>query len=161
MGLPMNSTNVRIAGVDAVRIGPLPEEAGRTLSFALASWAALAALGAADGVFARLDPSVDGALAAFATVFALAVCCLDRSVGAAVDRVPLALLGILALGVDAALVVALAASGSAALFAGPGAFLALFAAPVAAAAHFAAARRLVARVRSRVARSPAARPAST
>ena len=141
--------------------GSLPEDGRRTLFMALAGWAGLAALGAAEGVFARLDPSVDGALAAFGTAFALAACCLDRSVGAVVDRAPLALLGTVALGVDAALAAALAKSGLEALVAGPGAFLAFFAAPVAAAAHVAAARRLVVRVRTRVARSPVGRPAST
>ncbi|HEX3097844.1 MAG TPA: hypothetical protein VHQ02_09005 [Usitatibacter sp.] len=146
----MNSTNVRIDAAGA-----------RSLFVALAAWAALVALGAADGVFTRLDPAVDGALAAFGAFFALAACCIDRSVGARVDRVPLALLAGIALGVDAALAATLAASGPLALLAGPGAFLAFFAAPVAIAAHAAVARRLAARLRSQAARSPAARPAST
>lgn len=139
----------------------LREDAGRTLLVTLVAWAAMVALGAADGVFARLDPGVDAALGAFATLFALATCCLDRSVGAVIDRASLALLGGIALGVDGAIAAALAAGGFAALVAGPGAFLALFAAPVAIAAHAAAARRLSVRLRSRVARSPGARPAST
>jgi hypothetical protein len=156
----MNSTNVRIRE-RAMETPRLREDAGRSLFVALGAWAGLVALGAADGVFARLDPAVDGALAAFASLFALAACCLDRSVGAAVDRVPLVLLGGIALSVDAAIGIALAASGLTGLAAGPGAFLAFFAAPLAIAAHAAAARRLAARVRSRAARSPGARPAST
>jgi hypothetical protein len=161
MALPMNSTNVRIMAEGAVERGTHSEDARRTLLVALAAWAGLVALGAADGVFARLAPAVDAALVAFAAVFALATCCLDRSVGAVVERVPLALLGGIAVGVDAAVAAAWAASGLPALVAGPGAFLAFFAAPVAIAAHAAAARRLAARLRSRAARSPAARPAST
>lgn len=157
----MNSTNVRIDAEAAVESPRISDDAPRTLATALAAWAGLVALGAADGVFARLDPAVDAALAAFGASFALAACCLDRSVGAAVDRVPLVLLAGLALGVDAAVAAAIAALGLPALAAGPGAFLAFFAAPVAVAAHVAAARRLAGRVRSRVARSPAARPAST
>ena len=160
MALPMNSTNVRTTMEDSMEHRTLPEDARRPLFVALAAWAGLVALGAADGVFARLDPAVDGALAAFATAFALATCCLDRSVGAVVERVPLAAMGGIALGVDAA-AAAVAASGLPALVAGPGAVLPFFAAPVAVAAHAAAARRLAARLRSRAARSPAARPAST
>jgi len=146
----MNSTNVRIETEDM-----------RSPLVALAAWALFVALGAADGVFARLEPSVDGALAAFATLFALAACCLDRSVGSAVDRVRLAPLAALALGVDALVALQLAAAGPAALASGIGAFLAFFAAPVAIAAHVALARRLGARLRSRAATSPAGRPAST
>jgi hypothetical protein len=161
MGQAMNSTNVRIDMEAPMDARTLREDAGRSLFVALAAWAGLAALGAADGVFARLDPAVDDALAGFAALFGLAACCLDRSVGAAVDRVPLALLGAIALGIDAAIAVECAASGWAVLLSGPGAFLAFFAAPVAIAAHAAAARRLAGRVRSPAARSPDARPAST
>ena len=139
----------------------LGEDAARPLVVTLVAWAAMVALGAAEGVFARLDPAVDGALGAFAALFALATCCLDRSVGAVIDRASLALLGGIALGVDGAMAAVLAAGGLSAFAAGPGAFLAFFAAPVAAAAHAAAARRLAGRLRSRVARSPGARPAST
>lgn len=149
MEAPMNSTNVRIEA-----------EGVRPLFLALAAWAALVAMGTADGVFARLDPAVDGSLAAFGALFALAACCLDRSVGAAVDRAPLALLGAIALGVDALVALQLAAGGLPVLGSGAGAFLTFFAAPVAIAAHVAVARRLAARLRSRAARSPAGRPAS-
>ena len=160
MSMPMNSTNVRIME-DAMAERKLHEDAGRPLALALAAWAGMVALGAADGVFSRLDPAVDGALGAFATLFALATCCLDRSVGAALERVSLGLLGGIALGVDGAVAAMLAAAGPSELVAGPGAFLAFFAVPVAIAAHAAAARRVAGRLRSRVARSPGARPAST
>ena len=126
MEAPMNSTNVRIEA-----------EGMRSLFLALAAWAALVAMGTADGVFARLDPAVDGSLAAFGALFALAACCLDRSVA-----------------------LQLAAGGLPVLGSGAGAFLTFFAAPVAIAAHVAVARRLAARLRSRAARSPAGRPAS-
>jgi len=161
MGVSINSTNVRTMTEDAMETRTLREDARRSLFVALAAWAGLVALGAADGVFARLEPAVDGTLAAFLALFALAACCLDRAVGAAVDRAPLALLAGTALAADAAIAGALAASGLPGLVAGPGAFLAFFAAPVAIAAHAAAARRLACRLRSRAARSPAARPAAT
>lgn len=139
----------------------IPDDAPRTLATALAAWAGLVALGAADGVFARLDPAVDGALAAFGALFALAACGLDRSVGAAVDRVPLVVPGGIALAVDAAVAIGLAAHGWVGLTAGPWALVAFFAAPVAVAAHVATARRLAARLRSPAAKSPGARPAAT
>jgi len=157
----MNSTNVRITAEDAMQERTLPEDARRPLFLALGAWAGLVALGAADGVFARLDPAVDGALAAFATAFALATCRLDRSVAAAVDRLRPSLLAGAALGADAAVAGTFAAAGLPGLIAGPGAFLAFFAAPVAIAAQAAAAGRLAARLRSRAARSPGVRPAST
>jgi len=138
------------------------EDTPRALAVTLAIWAAAVALGAADGVFARLGLAVDEALAAFAAVFALATYALDASVRGAVDRVPAALLLVAALVPDAGLALAIQANGAQALVDGPLALLGFFGIPVALVAH-AAALLAVARprLRSRAGRPPGARPAAT
>lgn len=161
--LPVNSTNVRPNHGRAAQITALPGDASRTLGLALATWGSAVALGATDGVFARLGIEVQLALAAFALGFALATYALDAEIRRTVDGMPPRVLALAALGVDAALWVAFGPEDGAASFAaGPAALLAYFAAPLAGVAHVALARGLGwARLRSRAARSPGARRAAT
>jgi hypothetical protein len=136
--------------------------AGRTVALALGVWLGLVALAAADGVFLRLGGALDAALAAFAALFAAASYALDREVRQWVDEAPVAIVAAVALGGDAALAMALAASGAPALAGGALALLAFFAAPVALAAHLPLARAWAGRrLRSAARRSPGARPAAS
>jgi hypothetical protein len=137
----------------------LPEDTPRALAVALAIWAAAVSLGAADGVFARLGPEVDFALASFGALFALGTYALDAGVRGAVHRVPAGLLAVGALVPDAGLGLALDAAPSLeALARGPLALLAFFGMPLALVAHAALA---AAALSSAPAKSPVSRPAAT
>ena len=158
----MKSTNVRVEYSRPAALGA-EEETGRVVALALVAWAALAALGAADGVFARLGPALDASLAAFAALFAALAYALDRGVRERIDAMRILLVAVVALGGDAALGAALATAGMQALARGPLALLAFFGAPLALAAHLPLGRALARgrRLRSATARPPGARRAAT
>lgn len=162
LDLDAKSTNVRHEQI-AMAGHRASDDMARVIAITLGIWAGAVALGAADGVFARLGPGVDVALAAFAALFALAAYVLDAGVRAAVDRVPIALLMVGALVCDAGL--ALAIDGAAsfeALARGPLALLGFFGMPLAFVAHVAAMRALVAAgLSSALAKLPASRRAAT
>jgi hypothetical protein len=62
------------------------ENTARVIALALGFFGTLLALGAADGVFAKLSPEMLAALAVFAIGYAIATYLLDRQVRALVDR---------------------------------------------------------------------------
>jgi len=141
---------------------PIPENTPRTLGLALGAWGAGVALAALDGVFARLAPAADLALAAFACAFALATYALDAQVRAHVHRMPRSLLAAAAIAADIALALALRDANVEAGMAGaaarlPLALIAYFGLPLAVVAHVAAVRAYAApQLRSGAAKSPGA-----
>ncbi len=146
---------------------PIPEDTPRTITLGLALWSGGVALAAFDGVFARLDPAVGVALAAFACAFALATYALDVKVRAHVHLMPRAGLAAAAVAADAALAFAVQqtcteAQPLAAFARLPLAFIAFFGMPLGAVAHVAAVRAFTAPCfRSEAAKSPGASRAAT
>lgn len=138
------------------------------LAVLLAAWGGAVALAAADGVFARLPAIVDGALAAFAAAYAVAVYALDADVRHVVHRAPRAMLALGVACADAALalvvyeVLSFEPQPLAALTRWPLALVAFFAMPLALAATVAALNAFAAaRLSSSAARSPGGSPAAT
>ena len=147
---------------------PIAENTGRILALTLVGWAAAVAWAAVAGIFARLDPGLDLALAAFATAYACATYALDGQVRRYLHRVARGrwLAAALAADIVIALVAAAAwapadADPLAAFTRLPFALVACFGIPLAAVAHLAAlAAPAAPGVRSAPVRSPGARPAA-
>jgi hypothetical protein len=145
---------------------PIPENTPRTLGLALGAWSAGVALAAGDGVFARLAPAADLALAVFACAFALATYALDAQVRAHVHRMPRALLAAAAIAADIAIALAFRdanlEAGMTAAARLPLALIAYFGLPLAAVVHVAAVRAYAApQLSSGAAKSPGASRAAT
>jgi hypothetical protein len=164
--LVMKSTNVRFIVEAAMPNRPIPENTARTLAVTLVGWAGAVAWAAADGIFARLDPVVALALAAFATVYAAGTYALDADVREYLHRTPrtqwLAAAASADLGAALAIATALGQADPLAAFTHePFALVAYFGIPLAAVANLAALTAPAApRLRSRPARSPGAKPAA-
>lgn len=147
---------------------PIAENSGRILGVTLTGWAVAVAWAAVAGIFGRLDPGLDVALAAFATAFACATYALDGQVRGYLHRVARGRWLAAALVADVVIALAVAAACAApeadplAAFARlPFALVAYFGIPLAAVAHLAALAAPAGRgLRSSPARSPGAKPAA-
>ncbi len=146
---PKNSTNVRT-------------DAPRGAIAALVAWTAFVAFAGIHGVFARVGAPTLGALALFASLFAVAAYGLDAEVREWVDRAGAGALVPVAMATDAALALAAIAALRAGLAPGawPCAVGLLCALPAALVASLAAARAGARRLSSAPGRSPGARPAA-
>jgi hypothetical protein len=133
------------------RIQP-QEETGRVLALALTIWAVAVGAATLQGVFANLSAATITALAVFASLYAPATYRIDRQLRAYVQALPARNVAIAVLGLDAVLVLALAAH-----VAWP--MLAFFGLPLALAGTFALAERLATTSARRT--SPGGRPAAT
>ncbi len=129
------------------------EETSRVLALAAALWAAVVAIGAVDGAFARFDAAELAAAAAFVSVFAVASLFLDAQLRRYAMQMEAPRAGMLAVGFAAALAIALAiASAPFAMFFAPLAALSIAAA---------AALRRPGAVRAATPRSSAKSPGAT
>lgn len=144
------------------------EETGRILAFAIAGWSAMVGWAAAEGVLAKLSPSLIAALGLFALAYAPAMYLLDREVRRFVLAIDFRILAVAVVALDAMLVAAAVAIGGnhgawiAGLAKFPFALAAFVLAPVAAALHLAAIEAAAhPRVKPASARSPGANPAAT